>query len=306
MRELCVKICVMNRSIQILIIWAVLAVIGSLTARCEALLVLNGVNSKDQRRDYFRAVLELAMDQTVTSHGGYRIERHSIRIPRRRLLAYLEKGIGPVNLAIAGSSQKREMALRAIRVPLAKGLIGNRIFIVRRETLGRLAAVERPEDLLTFTICQGLGWEDTEILQSAGFDVLVNVDYENLFELVNLGRCDLFPRAVYEPFIELRDRAVSFPDLTVDGSWLLHYPLANYFYLGKSNEGLAKRIEAGMEAILADGGIDRLLRSHPATSDVFSERVLEGRRVYHIANPNLHPDTPLKDQRLWISDMSSY
>ena len=98
---------------------------------------------------------------------------------QNRFLAMLEQGTGEVTVAIAATSISREQRLRAIRIPIDKGLIGWRLALVPTDRSQTLSHIRSIDDLRRLTAGQGLGWADTGIMEANRLPVAVGDDYDD-------------------------------------------------------------------------------------------------------------------------------
>jgi len=114
---------------------------------------------------------------------------------------------GQSDLLWAATNQQMEDTLLPIRIPLYKGLLGHRIFIIRKDDQPRFDKIKTVEDLRGITFGQGKTWADTEILRSNNFTVITANKYQGLFYMLDGSRFDAFPRGVQEPWQELQDNS---------------------------------------------------------------------------------------------------
>lgn len=199
-----------------------------------------------------------------------------------------------------GTDRDKEQQLRAIRIPLERGLMGFRMLTIRQSQFDKFNQISSLQQLHKLTACQGLSWPDTKILQHAGLKVLTSPVYENLFKQVNAGRCDYFPRGLHEGQTELRERAALYPELVRYPNLMLHYPFAIYFFTGKQNETLAQWIEHGLEMMIADGELLAHMQQHPLTAHVFPLSQFRMQHWLELSNPGLSPDARYLDRRYWF------
>ena len=141
-------------------------------------------------------------------------------------------------------------------------------------------------------------WGSTRVMEAAGLPVVKSVKYSGLFYMLDGERFDYFPRAVHEPWAEI----ASMPNLNlkVEEKLLLIYPYAMYFYVQKNNHTLHAKLEKGLEAAIADGSFDALFFNNTLIKDALNRTNLNNRRVLRIANPEMHPDTPVNRPELWL------
>ncbi len=199
-----------------------------------------------------------------------------------------------------GADQKRNTALRAIPIPLERGLMGYRQFIVHRLRVTEFDQVRNLADLQKFSACQGTHWPDTEILREADLKVKTSTGYESLFRQVAAGRCDYFPRGFHEIRIEMNKRAAEFPGLVAYEPLILHYPFAVYFYVRQDNQRLAEWIQQGLEKMIDDGELLAHMQEHQHTRRAFPLITASPRRLIEIPNNRLPDAGSFNTARYWF------
>lgn len=199
-----------------------------------------------------------------------------------------------------GTTLEREETLRAIPIPLMRGLLGYRRFIIRKQMIGKFDQVKSLADLRQYTACQGLGWPDTDIMRASGLTVKTSPRVENIFRQLASGRCDYFPRGYFETFTEIAERTQVYPDLTTYSTLILHYPFPVYFFVNKDNKELAQWITTGLERMIDSGEFERYIAHHPFTEGVFPLAIQGNFRRIDIPNPYLPKNTNYNNPRYWI------
>ncbi|PUA30893.1 MAG: hypothetical protein B0W54_06120 [Cellvibrio sp. 79] len=198
------------------------------------------------------------------------------------------------------TDKEREQQLRPIRIPLCKGLFGYRVLLIRANDQERFNQVQDLGGLSELLAGQGTHWPDTPIMQRNGLRVTTAETTESLFRMMNAKRFDYFPRGISEAWFELAQRNEK--NLVVEKNIMLYYPAALYFFVNKSNEALAVRIETGLEKLIDSGEFDEFFYRHPRVN--FGLENLTSRRVIKLDNPFLPPEVPVNNPRYWI-DLNS-
>lgn len=265
-------------------------------ARTELIRYPQRVTEWDTRNDYFLDVLRLALDKTRAEYGDYVLEPSSQAMPQSRAIRLLSDN-QELDVLWSMTSRQREAQLLPVRIPLLKGLMGYRLFIIRAEDQTWFDNVRTLDQLRELRAGQGHDWPDTEILRANGFHVETSTEYEDLFRMLEAGRFDFFPRALNEPWSEVT--ASGSDHLTVEQQLLLYYPTASYFFVNRHNAELAERLEKGLEAAIADGSFDELFFGHPVNAYALSHASLGTRRMIKLVNPLLPAETPLQRKNLW-------
>lgn len=250
--------------------------------------------------DYFSKVLDLALAKTAPQYGPYRLTAVDLKANNPRLNKLLEDGEA-INVLLASPNRERHERLRAVNIPLDKGLLGYRVMMIRSQDAERFAAVRQVEDLKRIRIGQGHDWEDAHILAAAGFDLERPSDFTTLFDMLAGGRFLGFPRAIYEIGPEIEHyMAQGHQGIEAERTVMIHYPSTRIAYVNRNNEALARRLETGLRMAITDGSFDRLFHHHPMVVRALTVANFRHRRIFEVANPRLPPDFPLSDPTLWF------
>ncbi|MDC8760919.1 hypothetical protein [Janthinobacterium fluminis] len=258
----------------------------------------------DSRYEYDWEVLRTALQKTQARFGPFTLRQASGNMSPARVSEELLAPNGRVNVLVRATSNQLEQQFLPIRIPVERGLLGYRVFLVRAADLPRFAAVRTIDDLRKLRAGQGKDWADIPILTAAGVPVVEGTSYEGLFPMLKAGRFDFFSRSADEALREHDERHASVPELAVEPTLLLHYALPRYFFVRRDAEGrhLATRIEAGLETMIRDGSLNALFYRYKGP--MIERAGLHNRRVLHIPNPNLPPLTPLARRELWYDPLS--
>ena len=218
---------------------------------------------------------------------------------------FQEFEIGNIDVTWAGTEADLERRYRPIRIPLFKGLLGNRLFIIRQGDQARFDRVETLEDLKRIHLGQGRTWADTEILRANGLKVITTNKYVNLFPMLEGGRFDAFPRGAHEPWSEIKDW--EHLNLTVEKRLLLVYRMPLYFFVKKTDQELGDDLEEGLNRAIADGSFDEYFFNSSLVRDVLKQANLQDRTAFMLENPKMTPETPVEREELWlnISDLAN-
>jgi hypothetical protein len=253
----------------------------------------------DVRYLYHWEILRTALEKTRPRWGPYRMAP-SERMTEQRQAFELKHATGKLTVMYLSTTPDFEKTLIPIRIPVDRNLGGYSVFLIRREELGRFAHIKTLDDLRRFRWGVGLGWIDVGILRNSGFTVVTGSSYEGLFEMLSNRRFDIFLRASVEVLDEYDKRKDALPNLYIEPNLILYYPLPMYFWFSRTAEGrrLAQRAEEGLRMMIADGTYDRIFDQYQRWK---IERLhLKERRIFRIDNPNVGPETPFADQRLWF------
>jgi hypothetical protein len=247
---------------------------------------------QESANGYPEQVLRLALQE---SGIAYTLEPSSTPMPQGRALRQLAKG-DDVTVVWTMTSKDRERELYPIRIPIDKGLLGWRLFLINPQQAAQFAKVKTLTGLRTLQAGQGHDWPDTEILRRNGLPVQTSTTYNSLFTMLQAERFDYFPRSV----IEIWDEAKAYAPqgFVIEKSLILYYPTAFYFFVNKDNKVLGKAIERGLNAAIRNGKFEALFQQ--TYGDVLQRAGAHARTRLQLKNPLLPRETPLGRKELWI------
>lgn len=258
----------------------------------------------DSRYDYDWAVLRAALEKTMPAFGAFEQRQSPVAMSPSRVIQEMATPAGRINIFVRASSPELEAQFRPIRLPVDRGLLGYRLLLIRQTDRARFAQVKSAADLRPLRAGVGQGWADIAILQNAGISVVEGSNYAGLFAMLAAGRFDFFSRSADEALREFGERHAAFPQMEIEPTLLLHYPLPRYFFLRRDAQGelLARRIEAGMEMMIRDGSLNALLQRYKG--EIIARAAMTQRRIIRLPNPRLTPPTPLSRAELWFDPLT--
>ncbi|MFD2165060.1 substrate-binding periplasmic protein [Thalassotalea euphylliae] len=255
----------------------------------------------DASHSYLLDLLTLALSATEQEYGKTRIELLPTSYNQRIILSLLNHN-GILDVVTSAPTTEREEKFRSARVPLMRGLLGYRMMLIKPEDEEKFRNIKSEEELKKLRSCQASHWPDADIMEQAGYGVVRNPDYSQLFFMLLDGDCDYFPRGVAEGYAEAVNHNKTYPEqpLLAFDDILVHYPLPLYFYTSHKNFELAARLERGLEKSIADGSFDALLARSEVTKVLFPLSKWRNKTIYRLPNPLLPKSVPLEKKHLWI------
>ena len=262
----------------------------------QAIEIRIPITSHMKTRDSYQlGLLKLAMEK---SKVPFTLVFRKKEWTQKRIVSMLRQGKA-IDLYWIGTSKELEKTLLPVRIPLYRGLLGHRIFIIHKKDQSRFDAVNTLDDLRQMKAVQGSGWTDIDILKTAGLKTYAN-KYKNIFKMINRGgKIDYFPRGVMEAFGEIWARQDKYPNLAIEKHVLLVYPFAMFFFVSPSNPKLAKTIELGLKLAYEDGSFEKYLKNDPSIQAIFRKSNLDNRVRLEIDNPLLSTETIAIPSKYW-------
>lgn len=250
------------------------------------------IDDRDLRTEYPLALLTLALEKTGVKYSLMPSDRIMLQGKALRQLRENRE----VNVVWSMTDSQREKDLLPIRIPLAKGLIGWRVFLINELNEGRFYEGMSKNELLKLVPISGEEWPDTKILQANGFNVFTVPSYGNAAEVLETNKADFFPRSVMEVLNEVNVGQLP-AEVKLEKNLAIYYPTALYFFVNKGNTTLARLIETGLQMAIEDGSFDALFMS--TYEDSLEQLDLPHRTTIVLDNTLLPEQTPLQKGSLW-------
>ena len=270
-----------------------------------ALLVLAGTAAQARTLRYFPAgpiyeyrwkLLELALERAPrTDAAAFRLEPYGEEVSQNRGMSLLQSGA--IDVIALGTNSERESRMLPIRIDISRGIVGYRIFIVAASDQERIARMDDKAFREQLTFGLNSQWADLPVMRAHGYSVMTSTDYERLFGMLAARRFDALPRGLNEAEMELAERRGVYPQLAIEKTRALFFPYPIYFWVNKDDAALARHIEQGLRAALADGSFRRLFETYHASAIATMAR--EKRRVIRMDNPVLPPGSAQVDTSWW-------
>jgi hypothetical protein len=281
----------MNGSVRIFMMCCLALFIARVDAATWVITYPQSTTEEDIRNEYPLKLMALALDKTSVR---YELRPSSKPMRQARAVKRLEENL-EINVLWVMTDLTREQQLLPIRIPIAKGLIGWRMFVAHENTPFMNAEINALGDLLKYEPVQGIAWPDTKILQANGFNVVTARDYAEAKDIIEAKQADFFPRSVIEIDQEIQQN--TYRSLTYRKDVALQYPSAMYFFVNKRNVTLAKLIETGLRRAAEDGSFDALFLEH--FGETLERLDINEVQYFKLNNPLLPPQTPTDNPSLW-------
>jgi hypothetical protein len=182
------------------------------------------------------------------------------------------------------TSKTREQGLRAIKIPIYKGLFDYRIFLIDQQHQDLFPQNISLETLKTARLAiQGHDWPDIKVLQHHDVNVQGVEIFEAHFQMLKKGRADHFPRSILEAWREAEKHKEL--NVSVEKKLALYYPARVFFVVHPDNELIGDTIEQGLLNSIKDGSFDQLFDAMAGSAIRLSN--LTQRHIIRISNPNV-------------------
>jgi hypothetical protein len=265
----------------------------------------NGPESNsDTRRNYSWKVLRIALERTRREYGGFEMAPAPTMNESRQMFE-IEHDALLLNTMSLPARPEMENTLEPVKIPIDRGILGFRVFLIRAEDQPRFDKIDSLAALKSIRFGVGADWVDRKILSDAGLQVVPGSSYEGLFNMLAVGRFDAFSRSLVEAVEEFDARRNMLPGLAIEKDILLYYPLPAYFWFPKTADGkrMAARVRLGMMRLVADGTLQKMFMQE--YGQLLARLNLKHRRIIKIANSQLGLDQLPSERALWYDPLGN-
>jgi hypothetical protein len=210
--------------------------------------------------------------------------------PETRLNVELQKG----NLHLAFIPPNRERLdmerqglIKAIRIPLERGLLGYRVCLVKQSRQDILKDASSGDDLRKLVVGQGTGWSDAVIYTNLGIRVVAAPFGDASHPLLALaaGHFDILPLGIgeYRGFLD-KFAEKGGTGVVADRHVLIRYPWYRYIWVSMTAPDgalLFRALDKGLERIVANGTFERIYEKHRGKD----RPSFMGRRIIDLPSP---------------------
>ncbi len=243
-------------------------------------------------------VFPYAVLKEALSREDYRLVKSSrAEMTNARAIRALEQGW--VDVIWVGTSQRLEERFSPVYVPITRGLLGHRLFVIHEERQDIFSDIDSLDDLRELTGGQGTGWTDTDILREAGLDI-VTTSFDNLFRLVEARRIDYYPLGASEVFSFVEEYRPRNPHIRVEDELVLFYKFDFLFFVRTEDGALHRALVTALEEMYRDGTYMEMYNTHPELQGYLDAASLEDRRRFEIENPIATEEFQAIPDRYWM------
>jgi hypothetical protein len=285
--------------------WALALAAAAAVAQPMRFVHPQAESASDGRHTYYWQLLEAALQTNRAQYGEHEVLAYNKPMNFARAAAEVASGDGGrVNIVARATNLDLEARLRPVPIPLDRGLLGYRVFLILAERQPQLDAVRSLDELKRFSIGLSTPWTDVKVLEASGFKLVLANDYEGLFKMLGARRFELFSRGVNEVREEWLSHRNSIPGLAIERGIVLHYPMPRYFFVPRTAQGerMAQRLLDGLQRLARSGEFERRYQAYKRL--VLDGIDLSGRRVFRLPNPQLSSLAPTGD-RFWWDDLAA-
>lgn len=268
-------------------LWFLLVFLASTMSASTALaaeVVRQRLGFSPGLREYEIELIRLALDTVSPEEDEYRLTSIYHESSMDRILTEVNSGEAiHVTINTFAADKKRYPNVGSFELPDARNLLGFRQFIVRKEDRGLFEATKTREDFFKLKPGQVAEWSDVEIYRQAGFQLILSMNYGQLYPMLTRKRFDYLPLGLLEMEQAFNFEKDRYPDLgTVDGIYIF-YPLKIFVHYHEGANSRSRNIGKGLETIFSNGVEQQLFSEQ--FGDKFKTVDRESARIFILNNP---------------------
>lgn len=249
------------------------------------MLFWNG-NKSPSRQRHELEVLETVLQATEPAYGPATLQVDLADYPEAADEASVfEKGADAL-VTVAGNRKFAGKAKIEINIPIAKGILGCRLLIVREDQLSAFSGITSMSAMACLSIGIPATWADADLFRFNGWTVAEKGSFEDVFIRLKRREFDYVALGANEIEEAFTRMAAPLGGLALEPDLMIRYPFPLVFLVHPERQLLAERITTGLKSILENGVLDQIFNRHYGST---VERLALGqRRVFQLRNPFLN------------------
>ncbi|MCP8900855.1 transporter substrate-binding domain-containing protein [Gilvimarinus xylanilyticus] len=200
------------------------------------------------------SVIRQALERTRHSFGPYRLVISDDPSKASQWRQHLARG-EIMHIVPTSYTDFPPDEIKLIPVPIAGGKLGYRNLVVLKERLSEFGQIDSHAELSGYTAGQGASWPDMWVYEANELPIRGANGLPDLFALLREGNIDYIPLGVEETESILELHSGEGAELAVVPELMIYYPLSSFPVVSNQHPELASRLQAGLEAMHADGSL---------------------------------------------------
>jgi hypothetical protein len=241
-------------------------------------------NKSVSRQEHELKLLNAVLSVTQDDYGDYQLIDDRTNYPDAKDEGNIFSRGADLLVTVAGNQKFAGKPFIPVNIPLANGILGQRILIIRKAMLDTFKDIS--EDKIK-TLRAGIPatWVDADLFRFNGYTVVEKGHFDEVFQRLTDGEFDYISlganevEAIYKQMVSPSDSLIIEPGLT------LRYPFPLIFYVHPDRPDLAARVEQGLNRTIRDGQFNALF--HQFYAESLASLDLSSRRQFSMKNPNL-------------------
>lgn len=188
-------------------------------------------------------------------------------------------------VTVAGNTKFAQHNKIVIPKPIAKGLLGYRLLIIKRDKLATFKQINSAEQMQALTIGIPATWADAHLFRANNYCVCEKGSFAEIFQRLQHNEFDYVALGANEIEEAFTTMAEPLGDLVIAPSLMLYYPFPLVFYIHPQQVELAARVARGLQCITNNGQLAAIFDKYHG--DIVERLSLRQRKTFSLHNPIL-------------------
>lgn len=241
-------------------------------------------NKSLSRQKHELKLLDAVLSVTQKDYGYYQLINDRTNYPDAKDEGNIFALGADLLVTVAGNQKFAGKPFIPVNIPLANGVLGQRILVIRKAMLDTFKNIS--EDKLK-TLRAGIPatWVDADLFKFNGYTVVEKGQFDEIFQRLTDEEFDYISLGANEVESIYKQMTSPADCLTIEPGLTLCYPFPLIFYIHPDRADLAARIENGLNRTISDGQFNALFDQFYAES--LASLGLSSRRQFSLKNPDL-------------------
>lgn len=235
------------------------------------------------------------LTQALVGSEQFELEVSNLQQPIKRDLDMLK--FNELNIVWHPTNRQLEKELLAVRIPIAKGLLGYQSIIVKQSRLAEFNLNNQRRLLETLSFGAQRGKADQHVYVSAGLSGVYSSNEQTLIHMLEGDRFDYLPTSTFRA----QQLILNNPQLklAIVPDLVMSFVKPIYFFVNRDNPVLAALLQERLEEMVNSGQLDDLLNQQVFAAHTINKLNSEKLVAIELNNPILPEQTPIAVTKYW-------
>ena len=235
------------------------------------------------------------LTQALVGSEQFELEVSNLQQPIKRDLDMLK--FNELNIVWHPTNRQLEKELLAVRIPIAKGLLGYQSIIVKQSRLAEFNLNNQRRLLETLSFGAQRGKADQHVYVSAGLSGVYSSNEQTLIHMLEGDRFDYLPTSTFKA----QQLILNNPQLklAIVPDLVMSFVKPIYFFVNRDNPVLAALLQERLEEMVNSGQLDDLLNQQVFAAHTINKLNSEKLVAIELNNPILPEQTPIAVTKYW-------
>lgn len=242
-------------------------------------------NKSAARQTYETEVLRQSLDVHKTSLTNYTINIDNTDYPVAEDESNIFLNGCDVLVTVAGNQKFANRDKLIIESPICNGLLGHRLLIINKHAQVKFKQISNLQQLRKSTIGIPATWADADLFRKNQCKVHEKGLLEDVLNYVHSNQVDYATLGANEITTTLKQYTIVMPELVIENTLLIYYPLPLLFYVNANQPALAHQLQLGLNELINNGTLQDIFNRYH--SEVVKKLNLPMRNKITLNNPYL-------------------